>query len=116
MSALGHFLEFSVHTPDIPDSLGFYKRLGFSDQQIGDIWPHKYAVVSDGNVCIGLHEREFRGPALTFVHPDLAQCARSDNVELANFFVSRPAGEHAGERRPLSLPMSQNSAPCCRGT
>jgi len=77
MSALGHFLEFSVYTPDILDSLGFYKRLGFSDQQIGDIWPHKYAVVSDGNVCIGLHDREFKGPALTFVHPDLAQCARS---------------------------------------
>lgn len=77
MNALGHFLEFSVYTPDILDSLGFYKRLGFSDQKIGDIWPHKYAVVSDGNVCIGLHDREFRGPALTFVHADLAQCARS---------------------------------------
>jgi hypothetical protein len=77
MSALGHFLEFSVQTTDIQESLGFYKRLGFSEQQIGDIWPHKYAVVSDGNICIGLHDRVFDSPALTFVHHDIARCARS---------------------------------------
>ena len=45
MSALGQFLEFSIYTPDILESLGFYKRLGFTEQQIGDIWSHKYAVV-----------------------------------------------------------------------
>ena len=77
MSALGHFLEFSIHAPDIQESLGFYKRLGFSEQQIGDIWPHKYAVVSDGNICIGLHDRVFDSPTLTFVHHDIARCARS---------------------------------------
>ena len=77
MSALGHFLEFAICTPDIQESLGFYKRLGFSEQKIGDIWPHKYAVVSDGNICIGLHDRVFDSPALTFVHHDVARCARS---------------------------------------
>lgn len=77
MSALGQFLEFSIYTPDIQESLAFYKRLGFSEQQIGDIWPHKYAVVSDGNICIGLHDRVFDSPALTFVHHDIARCARS---------------------------------------
>lgn len=77
MSALGQFLEFSVYTPDILESLGFYKRLGFTEQQIGDIWSHKYAVVSDGDVCIGLHDRVFDGPALSFVHHDVAKCARS---------------------------------------
>ena len=58
-------------------SLDFYKRLGFAEQQIGDIWSHKYAVVSDGNVCIGLHDREFGSPALTFIHEDVAHSARS---------------------------------------
>lgn len=77
MSVLGQFLEFSVYTPDILESLGFYKRLGFTEQTPGDVWPHKYAVVSDGIVNIGLHDREFAGPALTFVHPDLALRARS---------------------------------------
>lgn len=77
MSPLGRFLEFSVHTPDIVDSLAFYKRLGFSELQIGDIWAHKYAVVSDGYICIGLHDRIFDGPSLTFVHQELAHHALS---------------------------------------
>lgn len=77
MSMLGRFLEFSVHTPDIIESLDFYQRLGFTELQIGDIWTHKYAVVSDGVVCIGLHDRVFDGPALAFVHEDLAHRARS---------------------------------------
>jgi hypothetical protein len=77
MNVLGHFLELSIYTPDIQTSLGFYKRLGFAEQRIGDIWPHKYAVVSDGDMCIGLHDRVFDSPALTFVHHDIARCARS---------------------------------------
>jgi len=77
MNILGRFLEFSIHTPDILASLGFYKRLGFTELQIGDIWSHKYAVVSDGNVCIGLHDRAFDSPALTFIHEDVAHSARS---------------------------------------
>jgi len=74
---LGRFLEFSVQTPDIRDSLAFYKLLGFQELETGDIWPHKYAVVSDGDLNIGLHEGKFDTPALTFVHQDLAQQARA---------------------------------------
>lgn len=74
---LGRFLEFSVQTHDILESLGFYKALGFSELQIGDVWSHKYAVVSDGDLCIGLHDRVFDSPALTFVHRKLAKRARA---------------------------------------
>ena len=74
---LGHFLEFSVHTPNILDSLGFYKQLGFQELEIGDVWAHNYAVVSDGDLNIGLHDGKFTTPALTFVHQDLARQARS---------------------------------------
>ena len=74
---LGRFLEFSVNTPDIIDSLGFYKLLGFQELEIGNIWPHKYAVVSDGDLNIGLHEGRFDTPALTFVQQDLARQARA---------------------------------------
>lgn len=77
MSPLGRFLEFGVHAPDILESLAFYKALGFSELAIGDVWTHKYAVVSDGEVSIGLHDQEFDSPAITFVHPDLARHARS---------------------------------------
>ncbi len=74
---LGEFLEISVQTPDILESLGFYKALGFSELVVGDIWPHKYAVISDGRLCIGLHDRDVDGPTLTFVHRDLARHARA---------------------------------------
>ncbi len=77
MSTLGRFLEFSVRAPDILESLKFYKELGFVELDIGDVWTHKYAVVSDGDIHIGLHEREFDSPAITFVQPDLATRARS---------------------------------------
>jgi hypothetical protein len=77
MSALGRYLEFSVRTPNILESLGFYKDLGFTELESGDVWKHKYAVVSDGVLCIGLHDLKFESPTLTFVQQDLAKRARS---------------------------------------
>ncbi|MGB5489549.1 MAG: hypothetical protein WBM76_01855 [Woeseiaceae bacterium] len=77
MTTIGRFLEFSVRTTDILESLHFYKTLGFVELQIGEMWSHKYAVVSDGELNIGLHERDFDAPALTFVQHDLAKHARS---------------------------------------
>ena len=77
MSGLGRFLEVSVRTADVPESLNWYKMLGFKELVTGDMWTHKYAVVSDGVLCIGLHDREFDSPAITFVQPDLARHARS---------------------------------------
>lgn len=74
---LGRWLEFSVQAPDILHSLGFYRALGFKELQTGDVWPHGYAVISDGDLCIGLHDRKFDSPSLTFVQPDLKRHARS---------------------------------------
>ena len=76
-SSLGRFLEFSIRTPGIIESLSYYKLIGFTEREIGDVWTHKYAVVGDGLLNIGLHERVFDAPAVTFVHPDLARHARS---------------------------------------
>jgi len=77
MSTIGRFLEFSVYTAEILESLQFYRTLGFAELDIGDVWPHKYAVVSDGELNIGLHDRDFDSPAITFVQQDLAKRARS---------------------------------------
>lgn len=74
---LGRFLEFTVATPDVLESLNFYKQLGFYELEGGDVWSHKYIAISDGELCIGLHEREFLSPALTFVHHEVAKEARS---------------------------------------
>ena len=77
MSSIGRFLEFSVRAPNILESLHFYKTLGFVELEIRDMWSHKYAVVSDGELNIGLHDRVFDAPAISFVQQDIAKHARS---------------------------------------
>ena len=73
---LGRWLELSVRAQDILESLAFYRALGFRELTTGDVWSHGYAVVSDGDLCIGLHDRSFDSPSLTFVHPNLGKHAR----------------------------------------
>lgn len=68
---LGRFLELSVATPDIQASLHFYRKLGFSEAAVGEAWMHPYAVVTDGRICIGLHQRDEFETSITFVKPDL---------------------------------------------
>jgi len=68
---LGRFLELSLGTPDIQASLDFYGRIGFSQAEAGDAWPHPYAVVTDGRIHLGLHQAEIPAPSMTFVKPDL---------------------------------------------
>lgn len=77
MSTIGRFLEFGVQAPNILESLLFYKSLGFTELDCADVYSHKYAVVSDGELCIGLHDSEFDSPAITYVQADLAKHARS---------------------------------------
>jgi hypothetical protein len=68
---LGRFLEIGIQTSSVLESLEFYQKLGFSQATVGETWPHPYAVVTDGRLFVGLHQREFNSPALTFVKPDL---------------------------------------------
>jgi len=70
---LGRLLEISVYAPEILESLAFYEKLGFSQAQVGETWPHPYAVVTDGRLFIGLHKYRFDSPSLTWVQPGLAQ-------------------------------------------
>jgi len=68
---LGRFLEFSISTPDIRASLDFYGKLGFSHAEVGEAWSHPYAVVTDGRICLGLHQDAASAPSITFVKPGL---------------------------------------------
>jgi catechol 2,3-dioxygenase-like lactoylglutathione lyase family enzyme len=68
---LGRFLEWSISTPDIAASLDFYGRLGFTAATVGEAWSHPYAVVTDGRLCLGLHQQAEFAASLTFVKPDL---------------------------------------------
>ena len=68
---LGRFLEYSLATPDIRASLDFYRRLGFSQASVGETLQYPYAVVTDGRICLGLHQTGLAAPALSFVKPGL---------------------------------------------
>jgi catechol 2,3-dioxygenase-like lactoylglutathione lyase family enzyme len=68
---LGRFLEISLHTPAIRESLEFYESLGFVQAPVAETWPHPYAVVTDGRLFLGLHGAPAPSPALTFVLPQL---------------------------------------------
>jgi catechol 2,3-dioxygenase-like lactoylglutathione lyase family enzyme len=68
----GRFLELGIATTDIAGSVQFYERLGFSQLITGDAWSHRYGVLGDGRLHLGLHERVMPSPTLTFVLPQLA--------------------------------------------
>lgn len=68
---LGQLLEFSFTAHPIAAAMHFYRALGFEELPTGDILPSPYGVVWDGNIAIGLHDREFDSPALCFVRPAL---------------------------------------------
>lgn len=69
---LGHFHEISVETTDIRASVEFYEKLGFSQATTTDTWSHPYGVLTDGRLFLGLHQRRFASPAVTFVYPGVA--------------------------------------------
>jgi catechol 2,3-dioxygenase-like lactoylglutathione lyase family enzyme len=69
---LGRFLEIGIATADIRASVEFYEHLGFSQARTGDTWPHPYGVLTDGRLCIGLHQSRLESPILTFVRPGVA--------------------------------------------
>jgi catechol 2,3-dioxygenase-like lactoylglutathione lyase family enzyme len=69
----GRFLEIGVATSDIAASVQFYERLGFSQLMTSDSVAHRYGVLSDGRVHLGLHERDMPSPSVTFVLPDLSR-------------------------------------------
>jgi hypothetical protein len=68
---LGKFLELSLHAPDVLESYQFYARLGFTSAATGDVWPYRYAVMTDGRIAIGLHQQAAAPRALCYVHPGL---------------------------------------------
>jgi hypothetical protein len=70
------FLELGLPASDVRKSLEWYRSLGFIELVTNDIRPYYYAVISDGDFCIGLHGEKLTGPAMTFVLPGLARHVR----------------------------------------
>jgi len=103
---LGRFLELSVQTPDIAASLEFYTKLGFSQAPVGETWPHPYAVVTDGRLCLGLHQQEGGEDQLTFVRPELLKAVPAlerSGVELEYRHLGSDEFNRIGWREPAGL-------------
>ncbi|MEL6950700.1 MAG: hypothetical protein AAGM16_11375 [Pseudomonadota bacterium] len=83
------FLEISVTSHDLPASLNFYRSLGFTELTTADTWPHPYAVVTDGQVTIGLHGHAFEAPRIALSLPDLQRTALQlgDNPRLQSMRI-----------------------------
>jgi len=76
MSDTPQFLEFSVPCPDVGKSLAWYRELGFTELLAGDIRTHHYAVITDGDLCIGLHANDYPSAGLCFVQQNLSRRVR----------------------------------------
>jgi catechol 2,3-dioxygenase-like lactoylglutathione lyase family enzyme len=90
----GRFLELAITTRDIAAAVAFYEQLGFTQLITGDALRHRYGVLSDGRLSLGLHEQERPSPSLCFVLPGLASARAA--FELAGFEPELvELGEHA---------------------
>jgi len=70
------FLELSLPAADVRKSLEWYRDLGFIELNTSDVRQYPYAVVSDGEFCIGLHA-QLEAPGMTFVRPNLSAHVRA---------------------------------------
>jgi catechol 2,3-dioxygenase-like lactoylglutathione lyase family enzyme len=88
----GRFLEVSLATADIAAAVQFYELIGFHQVPVNDIWAHRYAVLTDGRLWLGLHENALPSPLLTFVQPELQR--RLTQLQAAGMqFESTTLGE-----------------------
>ncbi|MGC3981575.1 MAG: hypothetical protein QM808_09965 [Steroidobacteraceae bacterium] len=73
----GRFLEISVYAPEILESIEFYEALGFQQAATNETWSHPYAVMTDGRLFLGLHQKPLAGAhnTLCFVQANLAHYA-----------------------------------------
>ena len=101
MSKTLQFLEFSIPCQDVGESLAWYRHLGFTELETGDIRTHHYAVVTDGDFCIGLHDSSFTSMGLSFVRPNIASHIRNEKLAGNDFEYVRLGVEEFNEAAQL---------------
>lgn len=75
---IGQFLEFSLIASPLARAFDFYSALGFRPLPAGDQLPNPYVALFDGDIVIGLHDRDGPPtPQLTFVRPQLRDYVRA---------------------------------------
>jgi catechol 2,3-dioxygenase-like lactoylglutathione lyase family enzyme len=106
---LGQFHEISVETTDIRASVEFYEQLGLSQATTTDTWSHPYGVLTDGRIFLGLHQRRFVSPAVTFVHPGVAKLVpelQARGIALTRCEIGPEVFNQIGVRDPFGQAIS----------
>jgi catechol 2,3-dioxygenase-like lactoylglutathione lyase family enzyme len=101
---IGRFHEISLRTADIRESVEFWERLGFTQAATNDTWTHPYGVLTDGRIFLGLHQRRFPAPAVTFVREGVAAVAdelEARGIELDVRRTSEESFNEIGFRDPF---------------
>ena len=106
LPVLGTFHELSVATGDVPASVEFYERLGFTQASTSDSFAHPYGVLSDARLFIGLHQRPGPSPVLTFVRPGIAGCL-AEFAEAGIELTYRRTGEEVFNEIGFTDPFGQ---------
>ena len=120
---IGRFHEISLQTADIRESVEFYERLGFTQAVTNDSLTHPYGVLTDGRIFLGLHQKRFAAPALTFVHEGVADFANqleARGIQLHTRQTSEDAFNEIGFQDPLGQSVSvleaRTYSPVTRGS
>ena len=106
---IGNFHEISLETSDIRASVEFYEQLGFCQATTTDTWTHPYGVLTDGRLFLGLHQRRFTAPMLTFVHPGVASLVptfETRGIALTQCRVEPEVFNEIGFRDPFGQPIA----------
>jgi len=82
-------LEISIPASDVRASLEWYRALGFIELTTNDIRQYHYAVVSDGELCVGFHSQGLEQSGLSFVRPELAVLVREALAQGIEFEIAR---------------------------
>jgi len=94
-SLMGTFGELSVRTSNLAESIAWYGRLGFATVKTFDK-PHPWALLSDGNMIIGLHQsKELPKTTLTYVSRDSAE--RIEKLKSMGFKFTNEQKNAAGK-------------------
>ena len=100
---LGQFLEFSFAARPLAEAYDFYRSLGFTSIEVGDQLRDPYVALFDGDVAIGLHDRDQPGPVLTFVRPrlrDYVRALRRVRVDVEQAHLADDEFNHVGFSDP----------------
>ena len=75
-------------------------------REVGEAWPHPYAVVTDGRICIGLHQ-EFTAPSPHLCQAGLASASGCSRKTWVAFRVS-PSRQRCVQRARLARPFGSS--------